>query len=231
MHRHGHPLVMVVHPAYGFRKVALDLPSGSVVIVKSMTKLRPQSDRQRPPGGAPSHHGRPTRSTWEAEWHVEWYAGMIGDFEEGVFPGGARGTRTPDPLLANRRQYVHRHPSPQLTVLARVTGSVRIRVGCCTFLLYSPAGSAAVQERCSTACRVSRFPPSAACDDRRPEVACRGVDLTLLPNRGRCVTTFLCADQHDYSRSGIPPEVSGQALDPVPKQPDRRVCTRRMQSQ
>src|SRR5207249_4472614 len=72
---------------------------------------------------------------------------------------GARGTRTPGPLLANRWQHVHRHPSPQLTVLERVPGSVRIRVGCCTFLLYSPAGSAAVQERCSTACRVSRFPP------------------------------------------------------------------------
>ena len=72
---------------------------------------------------------------------------------------GARGTRTPGPLLANRWQHVHRHPSPQLTVLERAPGSVRIRVGCCTFLLYSPAGSAAVQERCSTACRVSRFLP------------------------------------------------------------------------
>jgi hypothetical protein len=26
MHRHGHPLLMVVHPAYELRRVGLDLP-------------------------------------------------------------------------------------------------------------------------------------------------------------------------------------------------------------
>jgi hypothetical protein len=112
---------------------------------------------------------------------------------------GARGTRTPGPLLANRRQHVHRRPSPQLTVLGRAPGSVRIRAGCCTFLLYSLAGSAAVQERCSTACGVSRFPPSAACDDRRPEVACRGVDLTLLCRR-QCASSRRLADAYGDGR-------------------------------
>jgi hypothetical protein len=97
-----------------------------------------------------------------------------------VFPGGARGTRTPDPLLANRRQHVHSSTSVQVTVLGRAPASVQIRAGCCTFPLYSPAGSAAVQERCGTSCRVSRFPPSATRMDRRPEVACHGFDLTLL---------------------------------------------------
>jgi hypothetical protein len=46
--------------------------------------------------------------------------------------------------------------------------SVRIRAGCCTFLLYSPAGSAAVQERLPYCLPCLRFPPSAARGDRRP---------------------------------------------------------------
>jgi hypothetical protein len=74
-----------------------------------------------------------------------------------VFAGGAGGSRTPDPLLANRWQDVHRRPSPQVTVLKRAPASVQIRVGCCTFPLYSPAGSAAARERCST---VRRTPGS-----------------------------------------------------------------------
>jgi hypothetical protein len=49
---------------------------------------------------------------------------------------GARGTRTPDPLLANRRQHVHRRPSPQVTVLGRAPASVQIPACCCTFALY-----------------------------------------------------------------------------------------------
>jgi hypothetical protein len=43
----------------------------------------------------------------------------------------------------------------------------------------------------------------------------------LMPNRGRCGSTCLCAGQYDYSRSAIPLDVSGQALGPIPKQPDR----------
>jgi hypothetical protein len=54
---------------------------------------------------------------------------------------GARGTRTPGPLLANRRQHVHRRPFPQVTVPGRAPGPVQIRAGCCTFPLYSPAGT------------------------------------------------------------------------------------------
>jgi hypothetical protein len=72
---------------------------------------------------------------------------------------GARGTRTPDPLLANRRQHVHQHPSQQVTVPGRAPGSVQIPACCCTFPLYSPTGSTAVQERYGTACRVSGFLP------------------------------------------------------------------------
>jgi hypothetical protein len=101
-----------------------------------------------------------------------------------VFAGGARGTRTPHPLPANRRQHVHRHPSPQVTVLARVPGSRQIRVCCCTFPLYSPAGSAGVQERCDTAGRVSGFPPSAVRGALRPEVPV--TDLILLFCRDKC---------------------------------------------
>jgi hypothetical protein len=57
---------------------------------------------------------------------------------------------------------------------------------------------------------------------RRP-MPCRG--HSHMPNRGRYVSTCLCAGQHHYSRSASPPEVSGQALGPIPKQPDRRLCT------
>jgi len=49
---------------------------------------------------------------------------------------GAKGTRTPDPLLANRRQGIHRSPSPQLTLLERAPESVQIRACCCTSVLY-----------------------------------------------------------------------------------------------
>jgi len=49
---------------------------------------------------------------------------------------GAKGTRTPDPLLANRRQVVRRCLSPQVTVLGRAPVSDEIRSCCCTFALY-----------------------------------------------------------------------------------------------
>jgi hypothetical protein len=49
---------------------------------------------------------------------------------------GAKGTRTPDPLLANNRQHVHPRPSPQVDVPGRAPRSVRIRVCCGTSVLY-----------------------------------------------------------------------------------------------
>ena len=51
--------------------------------------------------------------------------------------GGVKGTRTPDPLLANNRQHVHRRPYPQVTVPQRVSASPWIRTCCGTFVLYS----------------------------------------------------------------------------------------------
>jgi hypothetical protein len=74
--------------------------------------------------------------------------------------GEARGTRTPGPLLANRRHHVQRRPSPQVTVLGRAPGSVQIRACCCTFPLYSPPGTPAVQERCGSPRRVPGFLPA-----------------------------------------------------------------------
>jgi hypothetical protein len=50
---------------------------------------------------------------------------------------GAKGTRTPDPLLANNRQHVRPHPSPQVTVLERVSASLQIRTCCGTSVLYT----------------------------------------------------------------------------------------------
>jgi hypothetical protein len=58
---------------------------------------------------------------------------------------GAKGTRTPDPLLANNRQHVHLRPSLQVTVPGRPPGSMQIRACCCTFLLYSRPWSSAAQ--------------------------------------------------------------------------------------
>ena len=63
---------------------------------------------------------------------------------------GAKGTRTPDPLLANKRRHVHQRPSPLVTVPGRASGSVRIPVCCGTFLLYSPPWSGTAQIPCDS---------------------------------------------------------------------------------
>jgi len=49
---------------------------------------------------------------------------------------GAKGTRTPDPLLANNRQHVHQRPCVQVTVLPRLGEAARVRTCCGTSLLY-----------------------------------------------------------------------------------------------
>jgi hypothetical protein len=54
----------------------------------------------------------------------------------GVLPGGAKGTRTPDPLLANRRQDIHHCTYVQVSVPGCAYQFSGILAGCCTFLLY-----------------------------------------------------------------------------------------------
>lgn len=49
---------------------------------------------------------------------------------------GAKGTRTPDPLLANNRQDVHRRPQPQIRVPAGACTSIRVPACCGTSVLY-----------------------------------------------------------------------------------------------
>ena len=49
---------------------------------------------------------------------------------------GAKGTRTPDPLLANNRRGVHLRPFPQVRVPGRPSGSSFIRTGCGTCVRY-----------------------------------------------------------------------------------------------
>jgi Phage integrase family len=62
--------------------------------------------------------------------------------ELGEGESGAKGTRTPDPLLANNRHHVHPRPSSQVTVPERVSKSLQIRTCCGTSVLYSPSWSA-----------------------------------------------------------------------------------------
>ena len=50
---------------------------------------------------------------------------------------GARGTRTPGPLLANRRQGIHSSMYVQVSVSGCAQRSSGILAGCCTFLLYT----------------------------------------------------------------------------------------------
>jgi hypothetical protein len=78
-------------------------------------------------------------------------------------------------------------------------------------LLYFPAVLTGMFPRqfrdvCDTACRVSRFPPSAT-RRGRPEVACHGFDLTLLPMTACSLSACSCpapdthAYDHDQRRS------------------------------
>ncbi len=48
------------------------------------------------------------------------------------------GIRTPDLLHAITRQGVQRRPSPQVTALVSARQYGHVRMGCGTFLLYSP---------------------------------------------------------------------------------------------
>jgi hypothetical protein len=50
------------------------------------------------------------------------------------------GIRTPDLLHAISRHHVHRGASVLVTVLRRALRSARVRAGCGTSVLYSPAG-------------------------------------------------------------------------------------------
>jgi hypothetical protein len=49
---------------------------------------------------------------------------------------GAKGTRTPDPLLANNRQHVHPSVQPQVRVHTQPQRSAGVRTCCGTFVLY-----------------------------------------------------------------------------------------------
>jgi hypothetical protein len=108
--------------------------------------------------------------------------------------GGAKGTRTPGLLHAISRQHVHPRLSPQVTVPERTPGSAGVRTGCCTFLLYSPAGPERLRNSWASGAHTS---------DRRTVtgdhrlLACFGSYSS--PNSGRWVP-HLCADWHIFTR-------------------------------
>ena len=64
-------------------------------------------------------------------------ANLGSEFRIMILTCGAKGTRTPDPLLANNRQHVHHRPYLQVTVPERLSASLQIRTCCGTFVLYS----------------------------------------------------------------------------------------------
>ena len=105
---------------------------------------------------------------------------------------GAKGTRTPDPLLANNRQHVHSRPYPQVTVPKRVSASLQIRTCCGTFVLYSPPDPTAPKTPAGLRCCAPCGPPSVprrervgpgACRVAAGPRACHLFDLPLLPMR------------------------------------------------
>ena len=99
----------------------------------------------------PSRPGRPARPTLAIRGEPELTASDLARYLK--TGSGAKGTRTPDPLLANNRHAVHPRPYPQVTVPRRASRSMQIPVCCCTFLLYSPPWSSAAQTPCGTPLR------------------------------------------------------------------------------
>jgi hypothetical protein len=91
---------------------------------------------------------------------------------------GAKGTRTPDPLLANNRQHVHPRPYPQVTIPGRASRSTQIQVCCCTFLLYSLLWSESPRRRA--------VPPSAPGSHVRPTSATVAAEPEGLPPLNLC---------------------------------------------
>ena len=84
----------------------------------------------------PNRPRRPARTTLAIRGEPELTASELARYLK--TESGAKGTRTPDPLLANNRHHVHRRPSPQATVPEHVSASLQIRTCCGTSVLYSP---------------------------------------------------------------------------------------------
>ena len=85
----------------------------------------------------PNRPRRPARATLAIRGEPELTAPDLARYLESG--SGAKGTRTPDPLVANNRQHVHPRPSPQVTVLSRLSKSACVRICCGTSLLYAEA--------------------------------------------------------------------------------------------
>ena len=68
-----------------------------------------------------------------------------------LLTSGAKRARTADLLHAIWRQHVHPRPSPQVTVLTRPRESPRVRVSCCTSVLYRNPASTSVSNATSSA--------------------------------------------------------------------------------
>jgi hypothetical protein len=105
--------------------------------------------------------------------------------------GGAKRARTADLLHAIWRQHVHPRPSVQVTVLPRPRTSVRVRVSCCTSVLY----------RC--------HPRSGA-----PVVAPDAALTSINPPRQATGTSFPCAS--GPAGSGSRPLAAPRNLSPLP---------------
>jgi hypothetical protein len=83
----------------------------------------------------PNRPRRPARATLAIRGEPELTASDLARYLESG--SGAKGTRTPDPLLANNRHHVHPRPYPQGTVPGRPPGSAQIQACCGTSVLYT----------------------------------------------------------------------------------------------
>ena len=102
--------------------------------VTHQNQVTPQGREKMISQNPPNRTGRPARPTLAIRGEPELTASDLARCQKSG--SGAKGIRTPDPLVANNRHHVHQRPSPQVTVPGRVSGSTWIRVCCGTFLLY-----------------------------------------------------------------------------------------------
>ena len=118
---------------------------------------------------------------------------------------GAKGTRTPDPLLANNRQGVHRCPSPLVSVVGRPFRSAPIRTRCGTSVLYSalqPGQPRRAAEGCPPA-PLADGTPASATSHSSLEAASREQSAAAPPQGTTCLLAVMVPDPLPRTKQDI----------------------------